>query len=83
MDKHALKRLAITLIVAIAIILLAKFMLTKTYVNLNKAAATKKQANIVQPPVIIQSLDSPAVSSVKPTDVIDISASSSVVNTAQ
>ena len=48
MDERAIKRIVITLLVAIAIIMLAKFMLTKTYTNLNKAADVKKQSVIQQ-----------------------------------
>ena len=48
MDERAIKRIVITLLVAIAIIMLAKFMLTKTYTNLNKAADVKKQSAIQQ-----------------------------------
>ena len=48
MDERAIKRIVITLLVAIAIIMLAKFMLTKTYTNLNKAADVTKQSVIQQ-----------------------------------
>ena len=44
MDDAKIKRLVITLCVAIAIIMLAKWMLTKTYTNINKAQASKKTA---------------------------------------
>lgn len=44
MDERTLKRLLITLVVAIAIIMLAKFMLTNTFSRLNQAAAHKKKA---------------------------------------
>ncbi|MGV8934678.1 MAG: hypothetical protein ACOH1I_08645 [Gallionellaceae bacterium] len=61
MDERAIKRLVVTLIVAIGIILLAKSMLRKTYINLNKATEIRKQAVVVQPPLVIQTLDTPAV----------------------
>jgi collagenase-like PrtC family protease len=61
MDERVIKRLVVTLIVAIAIILLAKSMLRKTYTNLNKATEIRKQAVIVQPPVVIHTLDTPTV----------------------
>ena len=53
MDERALKRLLITLAVAIAIILLAKFLLTHTFTRLNQASASKKQVQAA--PVMILS----------------------------
>ena len=47
MDERAIKKLAIILIVAIAIILLFKFMLTRSYSNLNKINAAKKPHAVV------------------------------------
>lgn len=57
MDERAIKRLLVTLAVAIAIIMVAKFMLTKayTYTRLNKAAAEKKLAaarQVASPPAV-------------------------------
>ncbi len=60
MDERAIKRLVVTLIVAIAIIMLAKYMLRKTYTNLNKATEVRKHTVVVQPPILIQTVDTPA-----------------------
>ena len=83
MDERTIKRLLVTLLVAIAIIMLAKFMLTKTYSNLNKAAAVKNQAVVIpaatpqaeataeatETPLSISSVDDAiAVSAVESTD---------------
>jgi hypothetical protein len=43
MDERALKRLLLILVASIIVIMLAKFMLSKTLTNLNKAAVEKKQ----------------------------------------
>jgi len=48
MDERALKRLLLILVVSIIVIVLAKFMLTKTLTNLNKAAVEKKQNAVRQ-----------------------------------
>lgn len=78
MDDNRIKRLAITLAVAIAIILLAKYMLTKTYSNLNKVAAIKK-------PVVIYKQTLPASAPAAATDMQTVPATSnlpaSAVNT--
>ena len=44
MNERTIKRLLVTLAVAIAIIMLAKFMLTRTVISLNQAAEYKKQS---------------------------------------
>ncbi|HEY6094252.1 MAG TPA: hypothetical protein VIU93_04790 [Gallionellaceae bacterium] len=61
MDERSLKRLLITLAVAIGIILLAKFMLTRTYTNLNKAAAARQQAAAQQRAVASPLSEAPAI----------------------
>jgi flagellar basal body-associated protein FliL len=43
MDERALKRLLLILVASIIVIMLAKFMLSQTFTNLNKAAVEKKQ----------------------------------------
>lgn len=45
MDERTLKRLAVIVAASIAMILLAKWGLTKTYTTLNEAAAAKKQVS--------------------------------------
>ena len=80
MDETKLKRLAITLIVAIAIIMLAKFLLTRTYSNLNKARAAKQSAVIVQPASATP--DTTTLPDAAPDDHATEGAASSVENTA-
>jgi hypothetical protein len=48
MDERQIKRLLITLGVAIIIIMLAKYMLTKTYTNLNKVVVEKEKSTTIQ-----------------------------------
>ena len=50
MDERTIKRLVIKLLVAISIIMLAKFMMTKSYTNLNNAVVVKKQTTVLPPP---------------------------------
>jgi hypothetical protein len=83
MDERAIKRLVVTLIVAIAIIMLAKFMLTKTFTNLNRAAAIKKQAVNVRPPVNVQAVEAPAASAVIEASGVDAPAVPSAGNSTQ
>ncbi len=59
MDKRQIKRLVIIILVSIGIIMLAKYMLTKTITNVNNAAVVKKQAVVVPPPVEIDSSEIP------------------------
>jgi hypothetical protein len=73
MDERALKRLLVIVAVSIIAIFLFKTMMSKTIVNLNRAAAEKKQA-VVKPPAVQQQetpasdaptiLDTPAASAV-------------------
>lgn len=76
MDERSLKKLVITLLVAIAVIMLAKSMLTKTYTNLNKATAAKKQAVVIPTPVVTPL--TPAVEMTAASSVVEIPAESSV-----
>ncbi len=65
MDERAIKKLAITLIIAIAIIMLFKFMLTRTYSNLNKVQASSQSFPMKQQTVTSIPAESPAVSAVQ------------------
>lgn len=47
MDDRAIKKLVITVIVAIAIIMLFKYMLTRSYSNLNKISSARKPPQAV------------------------------------
>lgn len=64
MDERKLKRLVITVLIAIVIIILAKFMLTRTYADLNKAAAARKPAALLPAasvvPVVEPAIEAPA-----------------------
>ena len=82
MDERTIKRLVVTLIVAIGIILLAKSMLSKTYTNLNKAAEIRKHTVVVQPPVVIQTNETPAVE-LAPASVVETTATSAPNNPVQ
>ncbi len=54
MDERKIKRLVILLAMAIIVIFIAKFLLTKAVTNLGNAASTKK------PPVVVQPVPEPA-----------------------
>ncbi|HEU0186752.1 MAG TPA: hypothetical protein VFR06_02540 [Gallionellaceae bacterium] len=61
MDERTLKRLIVITVAAIAIVLLAKFMLTKTVSGLSKAAAARKQGSLQkQPPAVAPPVIAPA-----------------------
>jgi hypothetical protein len=89
MDERAIKRLLIMLVASIIAIWLIKVMLTKSYTNLNNAAAAKKQAESAklstpqQPPAAsaTEIIDTPAASSVGEVTAVEISASSSLSET--
>ena len=48
MDERKLIRLAVILLVAIAVIIMAKYLLTKAVTNLGNAALEKKRAAVMQ-----------------------------------
>jgi hypothetical protein len=71
MDERTIKRLLITVGVAIAIILIAKFMLTKAITHVGQATLEKKQAAAAQQasapaaePAVVDVPDSVAASAV-------------------
>jgi|ERR1022692_1289726 hypothetical protein len=86
MDERFIKRLLVILAVSIIAIVLIKVALTKTYTNLNNAAAIKKQAASAQPsdpqqtptPPATAITDIPATSSAGETTTAELPASSSV-----
>ena len=73
MDERAIKRLLITLGVAIVIIMVAKYMLTKAVTNVGKVAMEKKQAAVQQAPT--PPADVPA------SELIGTNAASAVIDT--
>ena len=89
MDERAIKRLLKILVASIIAIWLIKVMLTKTYTNLNNAAAAKKQVeparlSAPQPPPAAPAaaiIDTPATSSVGEATMVELPASSSVSET--
>lgn len=50
MDERKLKRLAVITLMAIVVVMIAKYMLTRTINTLNAAALEKKHAAVVQQP---------------------------------
>lgn len=77
MDERTLKRLAITVIVAIAIIMLAKSMLTRTYSSLNKLNAAKKPAAHSAVVIQVTQLPGPPAASAVPADAVSAVADTS------
>jgi hypothetical protein len=81
-----IKRLVIILIIAIAIIFMSKFLLSKTIKNLSREAQKKPVAEIVrpitqvEPPAALEFTSMPAVSSSVETAVMSTDNSSSAVS---
>lgn len=63
MDERKIKRLVVLLAMALIVIFVAKFMLTKTLSRLNQAAAEKKSAVVVQPASVVAAPDDVAAAS--------------------
>lgn len=90
MDERAIKRLLVIIVASIIAIMVFKASLTKTIINLNKAAAEKKQAASAKlsatpqaPTPLIETpiIETPAVSAVTEVSTLDLRASSSVNET--
>jgi hypothetical protein len=84
MDERSVKRLLITLVAAIAIIMLAKFMLTNTVTRLNQAAANKKLI-AARPQTSLATVAAPAVilpESAPAIAIIDAAHAASAVQSA-
>ena len=79
MDDAKLKRLVIILIVSIAIILLFKYMLTKSYSILN-AAKKPESKNPIPAVQVLQDVTQPAASATIAASAVVDSAASSVAS---
>lgn len=90
MDERTFKRLLKIVVACIIAIVLIKIGLTKTYTNLNIAAAEKKKAAITTPSPVQQTktlssaseiIETPTASTVDEVTTLDLSAASSASET--